>query len=318
MSLTRRDFVRTLFIASQTALVGRLMSNSLHADNAFAGAINFAIIGDWGRGGRPDQAQVAQQMAIACKNAGANFIISVGDNFYENGVASVDDPQWQKSFERVYAAPSLQVPWYVILGNHDYRGSCEAQLAYGKTHSRWNMPARYYTHLFPIDATNNLECFFIDTSPLISEYKNETDMKAIHTQDVAAQLKWLDQALGASKAKWKLVFGHHPIYSAGMGHGNQEDMIRLVRPILTDHDVQGYFSGHDHDLQHLRDDDLNYYVSGGGSEHLPVKAVPKIEFGLATSGFLLVSVRPNDMHVRYIDNLGNTIYTTTATPYKQG
>jgi len=317
MSLTRRDFVRTLFVASQTALAGRLMSGPLRADDASPGALTFAVIGDWGRRGRPDQVQVARQMAIACKNAAANFVISVGDNFYEDGVASLEDPHWQQPFERVYAAPSLQVPWYVILGNHDYRGNCQAQLDYGKTHPRWTMPARYYTQLYPIDATHNLECFFIDTSPLISEYKNEADMKAIHTQDVDAQLKWLDQSLAASKAQWKLVFGHHPIYSAGTVHGNQPDMIRRVLPILQNYNIQGYFSGHDHDLQHLKDDDLNYFISGGGSENRPVKPVPKIQFGLATSGFLLVSLAPNNMHVRYIDNLGNTIYTTTATPYKQ-
>ncbi len=317
MPLTRRDFVRTLFVASQTALAGRLMSSPLYAADPFAGAVNFAVVGDWGRGGRPDQVQVAQQMAIACKKAGAAFVVSVGDNFYENGVASVEDPQWQQTFEKVYNAPSLQIPWYVILGNHDYRGNCQAELDYGKTHPRWNMPARYYTHVYPIDASSSLECFFIDTTPLISEYKTEADMKAIFTQDVDRQLKWLDQSLTASKAQWKLVFGHHPIYSAGTGHGNQQDMIDRVLPILQNYNIQGYFSGHDHDLQHLKDDDLNYYISGGGSEHRPVKTTHEIQFGQATSGFLLVSVRHNDMHVRYIDNLGNTIYTTTATPNKQ-
>ena len=82
-------------------------------------------------------------MGIACGQANAAFVISVGDNFYENGVASLQDPHWQQSFEHVYAAKSLQVPWYVVLGNHDYRGNVDAQLDYGKTHPRWNMPARY-------------------------------------------------------------------------------------------------------------------------------------------------------------------------------
>ncbi|MEJ0065789.1 MAG: hypothetical protein WDM85_10455 [Caulobacteraceae bacterium] len=34
-----------------------------------------------------------------------------------DGVASVNDPKWRTSFEDVYTAPSLQVPWYVALGN---------------------------------------------------------------------------------------------------------------------------------------------------------------------------------------------------------
>ena len=49
-------------------------------------------------------------------------MISVGDNFYEDGVSSVDDSQRRTSFEGVYAVPAVQVPWYSLLGNHAYRG----------------------------------------------------------------------------------------------------------------------------------------------------------------------------------------------------
>jgi len=317
MSLTRRNFVRTLFAASQAALASRLMTTSLYAFDPSVGALNFAVIGDWGRRGRPDQAEVAKQMAITCKQAGAAFVVSVGDNFYEDGVASVTDSHWQQSFERVYSEPSLQVPWYVILGNHDYHGNTEAQLEYGKTHPRWIMPARHYSKVFAIDAATNLECFFIDTSPMIGEYKDMPIMQSIHTQDVAGQLKWLDESLQASKAQWKFVIGHHPIYSAGVGHGNQEEMIKMVLPILHKNEVQAYFAGHDHDLQHLRDEDLDLYISGAGSEHRPVKKMARAAFGESTSGFILVSVRRENMHVRYYDNLGNMVYTTTATQYGQ-
>ena len=237
-------------------------------------------------------------MAIACKNAGAGFIVSVGDNFYEDGVASLEDSHWQQTFERVYADDSLQVPWYVILGNHDYRGNCDVQLEYGKTHPRWIMPARYYTQIHRVDASTNLECFYIDTSPMISEYQREHGMKAIFTQDVGAQLAWLDQSLAASKAPWKFVFGHHPIYSSGLTHGNQEDMIKLILPILQKHKVQAYFCGHDHDLQHLKADDINLFISGGGSEHRPVKTTAQTQFGKSSSGFALASVRANDMQLR--------------------
>ena len=81
-------------------------------------------------------------MAKASKDNGAKFIISVGDTFYENGVQSADDPHWQKSFEEVYRDPALQIPWQVILGNHDYHGNCDAQITYGSVNPRWQMPAR--------------------------------------------------------------------------------------------------------------------------------------------------------------------------------
>ncbi|MEI9998449.1 MAG: tartrate-resistant acid phosphatase type 5 family protein, partial [Verrucomicrobiota bacterium] len=309
MPLTRRDFVRTLFAASQTALVGGLMADAALAKDAAPGALNFAIIGDWGRYGRPDQAAVAKQMGLACAEAKASFVISVGDNFYEDGVASLQDPHWTHSFENVYAAPSLQVPWSVILGNHDYRGSCDVQLDYGKTHPRWLMPARYYRQVHPVDASTKLECFYIDTSPMMSEYKDDVPMRAIHTQNVPQQLAWLDAALAESTAPWKLVIGHHPIYSAGLGHGSELDLITNLLPMLQKHGVQAYICGHDHDLQHLRSNDLHFLISGGGSEHRPVLPIPETQFARPASGFALASVRAHEMQVRFIDDQGRVLHT---------
>lgn len=285
------------------------MSGPLYADDTPVSALNFAVIGDWGRQGRPDQMQVARQMGIACKNAGASFVISVGDNFYERGVTSLDDDHWQRSFEKVYDAPSLQVPWYVILGNHDYAGKTGPQLEYAKTHPRWIMPARYYSHLYPIDASTNLECFYIDTCPFIGEYQHNPMFSDIPAQDADRQLKWLDRSLAASKAEWKLVFGHHPIYSSGIAHGNQPEMIKLILPLLQKYKVQAYFAGHDHDLEHLKVGELDLIVSGAGSEHRPVRAPVASPFSQATSGFALASVLQKEMQVRFIDNLGNLLYT---------
>ena len=311
MPLTRRAFFRTLFIASQSALVGRYLSSPLRADDMPAGALNFAILGDWGRRGRPDQREVAQQMALACQKSSASFVISVGDNFYETGLTSLEDDQWQLSFEKVYDAPSLQVPWYVILGNHDYIGKTEPQLSYGKTHPRWNMPARYYTKVYSVDATTHLECFYIDTCPFIEEYKNNPEFTKgeLPAQDTARQLQWLDRALADSKAEWKLVFGHHPVYSSGLAHGNQPEIIAHILPLLEKYKVQAYFSGHDHDLEHLKAGDLDLIVSGAGSEHRPVKTPATSPFSQAVSGFTLASVSRAEMQVRFIDNVGNLLYT---------
>jgi tartrate-resistant acid phosphatase type 5 len=321
MPVTRRDFFRTLFAASQTALVGKIMSAPLHAGEPPTGALNFAIIGDWGRRGRPDQVEVAQQMALACQKASASFVVSVGDNFYEDGVASLDDPHWHQSFENVYSAPALQVPWYVILGNHDYHVDPTPQLEYGKTHPRWVMPARYYAQTHRLDAATTADFFYIDTSPMISEYRvapktallpaNQI-LKYVSMEDVPKQLAWLDQSLAASQAPWKIVLGHHPIYSAGSGHGDQQDMIRLVLPILQKHGVQAYFAGHDHDLQHLQADNIQLFVSGGGSEHRPTNPNPHSQFSEGISGFAMASLGANQLQVRFIDNKSNQLHTASV------
>ena len=116
------------------------------------------------------------QMEIAANALRPQFIISVGDNFYEHGVASTDDPQWQKTFEDVYVAPSLQVPWYVALGNHDYLGNCDAQIAYSRLSQRWNMPARYFTQTRPIDAATAVDFFYLDTTPMVTRLLARTGL----------------------------------------------------------------------------------------------------------------------------------------------
>src|SRR5574341_1365764 len=106
----------------------------------------FIAMGDWGTGS-PAQRQVAELMNAKAGRDSLHFVLLLGDNFYEKGVASVDDPQWQKKFERMYDLPFLNVPFFAALGNHDYKkaGSPDAQVEYSKRHTKWKMPARFYT-----------------------------------------------------------------------------------------------------------------------------------------------------------------------------
>ena len=174
MKQTRREFVRILFVASQAVVAGRFLPSSLLAETppqiTPSGGLNFLVFGDWGRQGEQDQVEVAGQMARTAKAINPQFVISVGDNFYEDGVRSVDDPHWQKSFEEVYRDPALQVPWHCILGNHDYRANCDAQIAYHKINPRWNMPARYYVQSHQVDALTTADFFYLDTTPMLKSY----------------------------------------------------------------------------------------------------------------------------------------------------
>lgn len=316
MKQTRREFVRTLFAASQGVLAGSLLPVNLFAEAASSSAnpLNFVIFGDWGREGELDQIQVATQMAKTADTIGAKFVISVGDNFYEDGVASTGDPQWRKSFEDVYHAPSLQVPWQVILGNHDYRGNCEAQLAYGTLSPRWNMPARYFKLSKPLDATTTADFFFLDTTPMIAEYYWEPKTRPhVKAQDVPQQLAWFENALAASTARWKIVIGHHPIYSGGK-HGDTPDLVKKVLPLLHKYQVPIYFNGHDHDLQHLMTGDINLVCTGAGSKVRDTVDTANTKFAKAIPGFVAVSLQPDKMDLHMIDNSGTMLYATTVLP----
>lgn len=79
-------------------------------------SVGFLVIGDMGTG-TPEQFEVAKAMKEVCAQRGCAFVISTGDNIYEYGVSSVQDPQFQSKFEKPYA--ELDIPFFLVLGNHD-------------------------------------------------------------------------------------------------------------------------------------------------------------------------------------------------------
>src|ERR1700756_31008 len=320
MKQTRRTFLEWLLGLSQlNLLVSFFKPAKLRAAapdtksgrDAEQSDLRFLIFGDWGREGQFHQTDVATQMGLAAATRKCRFIVSVGDNFYEKGVQSATDPQWKSSFEAIYTASSLSVPWYVILGNHDYKGRPEAQLDYAKAHPDWKMPARYFSAVEPITKTENVEFFFIDTSPFVEEYQTKEEMRdEIVSQDTNAQVAWLDQALSNSKATWKIVIGHHPIFSGGSEHGDQPELIRDIKPLLEKHRVPAYFNGHDHDPQHIVRESVEYFNTGAGSKVREPGPTEGSRFYRGTPGFMAVTLTAKEMRVEVIDYTGASLYET--------
>jgi tartrate-resistant acid phosphatase type 5 len=265
---------------------------------------NFLVIGDWGRDGAGFQTSVANQMAKAAARLHAAFVVSVGDNFYEEGVQKPTDNQFKTSFEDIYKAPSLQIPWFVAIGNHDYHGNVNAEIDYSKVDPRWHMPARYFVVHEPIDSTTSLDLFFIDTSPFVTQYRAESAYKNLAGIDTKAQVHWLDSAMAASTAQWKIVIGHHPVYSSSPKHGNTPELIANIKPLLEKYHAQVYLCGHDHNLQHSRVGAVDYFVSGGGSEARPAGRAPYTKFSRTSPGFLAVEMSPSWLHAQFINQRG--------------
>ena len=275
--------------------------------------LSFLVVGDWGRDGAEHQRDVADAMGRAAAENKARFVLSVGDNFYESGVQSAEDAQWRTSFENVYTAPSLQVPWFVALGNHDYRGNPQAQLDYAARSKRWKMPRRYYQVSGASLGAPGLDLFVIDTSPLVNKYREKVDVLIganVASQDPEAQLVWLDQALAASTAPIKLVAGHHTLRSGGSGHGDTPEIVERVLPLLQRHRVAAYINGHDHDLQHIRTDGLDYLCCGAGSQVRPVKPVEGTQFCTARSGFALLGLNERQLAAEFRDYTGQRLYAS--------
>lgn len=267
----------------------------------------FVVIGDWGRAGAHEQRAVGVTMGRTAAAISSRFTVNVGDNFYENGVDSVDDPQWVESFEAIYADPALSTPWHSILGNHDYRGNVEAQLRY-KGSERWRMPGRFYARSECLADGTLVDFFHIDTSPFVVGYRG-TKVR-IEGQNPSAQLSWLDRALGASVAAWRIVVGHHPVFTAVGGKHDTPELIAQLFPLLKRHGVQAYMGGYVHNLQEVNIDSIRFITSGAGSKLGKVRSMERPGFAVERHGFVVAGLSRDTLSLRYIDVDGRVLRDT--------
>ncbi|MED6109192.1 Purple acid phosphatase 17, variant 2 [Stylosanthes scabra] len=296
--------------------VQRFAHPSKHED----GSVRFLVVGDWGRGGAYNQSQVAFQMGKAADKLGIDFVVSTGDNFYDDGLTSVHDAALQHSFTNIYTAKSLQTQWYTVLGNHDYRGDAVAQLSpfLREIDNRWLCLRSFIVH------SELVELFFVDTTPFVQEYFTEPEG---HTYDwrginppksyISNLLKDLEQALTLSTAKWKIVVGHHAISSIGH-HGDTKELRKQLLPLLQANDVDFYMNGHDHCLEHISDTEspIQFLTSGAGSKAWrgDIKETKKrgVNFFYDGQGFMSVKLTQTDADIEFHDVNGKILHRFTS------
>jgi tartrate-resistant acid phosphatase type 5 len=254
----------------------------LLARSVSASGLGFVFFGDWGTGDE-DQASVAQGIKTYCQSHSCEFALSVGDNFYDSGVSSTDDPQWKTKFHDMY--DSLHLPFYVALGNHDVLGNTQAQIDYSSRSAQWIMPSRYYTFSRGI-----ADFFVLDTNKFDSE-----------------QVRWLKDKLQRSKATWKIVYGHHPIYSYGKS-GDTPELVKNLLPLVKE-EADLYLSGHDHNQQVLQDQDgFMYVIAGAGARTSKVKAGSMTLFARRELGFSHLKLDETAGHLAMLNGSGETLY----------
>ncbi|KOS06584.1 acid phosphatase [Flavobacterium akiainvivens] len=280
-------------------------------------SLNFVALGDFGRFGQYYQKPVAEQMGKAAMTIESDFTVCVGDNFYPNGVQSTEDHQWISSFENIYTNMSLHNDWYVALGNHDYRGSIQAQLDYTKVSRRWQMPDKYYSKTFDLDNGDKVLMVVMDTNPYIDSYRKPGMMyENIIAQDTLAQTQWLTETLknADEKVKWKIVVGHHPLYSGGKRKTNP-DTIKFAERfagVFDTYRVDAYICGHEHDLQIIKPKGryTTQFLSGAASEVRPTGKTEGTLFAESQAGFMTFSITSNKLLVQVVNHEGKILYTT--------
>src|SRR5262249_20251175 len=124
-----------------------------------------------------------------------------------------------------------------------------------------------------------------------------------------AQLAWIGQTLQKSKGEpgiqWRIVYGHHPMYTSGM-HFNERRIGALRRelfPVLKAGGVDLYIAGHDHGMERLQVDGMDLLIAGSGGADLrnPRRAEPPSVFTAKKYGFLDIEITQDKISARFLD-----------------
>lgn len=262
----------------------------------------FYAFGDWGENS-PSKKRVEELMKKFSNTLKPSFLLPLGDNFYDDGVLSVNDAKWRTVFTNAFRGGGLSsVSWYPILGNHDYLGDPDAQVRYRKD-QRWKMAFRYY---YVNMKRENVQIFLLDTVGLAPQESARLmgprilERRGVNAAYKDTQLRWLSRVLSESTARWKIVCGHYPIYSCGE-HGDTPELVECLDPILRRYGVHLYLSGHDHSFQHITKNGIHYVVSGCVSRKGRINPTAP-EFGNLKSSILkegFTCIRVNDDSLKF-------------------
>jgi 3',5'-cyclic AMP phosphodiesterase CpdA len=251
-------------------------------------SIKFAIIGDSGRGDRP-QYEIAAQMVAYRQRFDYKFVLMAGDNIYE-GPATEDD--YRLKFEEPYK-PLLDagVKFYAALGNHDDFN----QIFY----KPFNMDGRrYYTFVPPVDPITRWDTrvrfFALDSTYLSFE-----------------QIRWFEKEVTESRAEWKIAFLHHPLYTSGRYTLAARGVRLALESALVNGGIDVVFSGHEHIYERTElQRGILYFITGGAGSLRAGDAAPSPAIARSYDQdyhFMLAEISDEGFFFQAINRLGVTV-----------
>jgi len=286
--MNRRELLRWALVGGGAATLGRLLNGEpgLTQTSTSKGRLHVLVTADFGSGNSRQRA-VGRQMGAVQQRDPVDLVILGGDNIYatsawDDGDLRGIEATFNKPYRELIAA---KVPFHAVLGNHDIRtANGNPQVAF----KPFGMKGRWYTV-----RQGPVEFFMLDTN--------------VNTP-WQQQLPWLKAALAASKAPWKVVVGHHPIYSAGL-YGDDRSLNAKLTPLFKRHGVQLYINGHEHNYERTKALDGTTYltVGGGGASLRPVVANERTAKAISTHSFAELIVQGDTLQIQGIDSDGKLI-----------
>ena len=245
------------------------------------GSVRFAVIGDNGTG-KPPQYDIGNLMEKYRQVVKFDFVVMNGDNIY-SGHSPKD---FVAKFEAPYKALlGAGVKFYACLGNHD-----DPDIE--RNYAPYNMGGeRYYTF-----TKGDVQFFALDS--------NYMDPR---------QRGWLEGQLKASKAKWKIAYFHHPLFTAAKYHGPSTDLRAQLMPVFTQYGVNVVLYGHEHVYERLKPQQGIYFFLEGSSgqlryHNLSSKSAEQDEVGFdGDQTFMLMEVAGDQLFYQTMSRDGKII-----------
>jgi len=271
----------------------RIKSGALETNLKEQETLRFFAFGDFGNGSI-DQLKVAAAMAKRCQEQKDNGLMMhglllLGDNFLPHGVNSTSDGAWSTKLLDVYGGPCLgQLPFYPVLGNHDYQGSPRVEIEKTAELPRWHMPHRFYSVTF---------------GRMLRLIAFDSTFPDVCGVDTLCSIDFLKDQLYNGDIKWRIVFAHHPIVTFSEKYGRKYfNFYRyFMTRILCDY-ADAYLAGHSHMLEYHRISECmtSFAVSGGGGSS-PYQPIPGAspEFAVPSYGFLEIELFTSQLIFRY-------------------
>ena len=244
----------------------------------------YCFVGDAGEV-NPTQAMVVEALA----NSDCSMVWHLGD-ITQLGVQSINDPELQDSFLNPFK-PFLEteIPFYLTVGNHDYKGDPTVYLEVAKDYPSINHPSNFYTKQF------GKLCFFaLDTTIFDKLY---------YFYKRGSQIRWLAEEVERMKdqCEFSIAVAHHPLFSSGdRDRANPQLAIFLENYVFGTFDI--YITGHNHVLADEGDHKKTLQLISatgalpGGS---PLE-IDKGKFNIETPGYLRMTIDGNTARYEFI------------------
>ncbi len=280
--VSRRSLLRLLSgLGASPVLLASPGMARLASTTAKNGSLRFLALADTGSG-NANQRAVGERMAERHRLNPVDLVLLGGDNIYPDGNLIEVERTFQQPYRELLAAG---VPFHAVLGNHDIRTeNGDPQLRYRP----FGMAGRWYSL-----RRGPVAFFLIDTN---------ANARWQH------QMPWLKNALAASDAPWKVVVGHHPLYSAGL-YGDDPVAIARLTPLFERHGVQLYINGHEHNYERTRVIRGTTYltVGGGGAWLRPVVANARSARAASTYSFAEITIQDERLQLHAWDSRGSRL-----------